>query len=236
MKAVCFACIVVAGLLGPTGIGHATTIDLTSGTAGSFIGGQSFNGETRGVSAQILGTTDLHLRSMQLSDFNILDPPGGSVGARLYDDGTGTLIAGATVSVASGVGQSITIPISAQLDAGSRYRFSFFVSQAPFGNTASGLIPAGFPYTDSTGLLRITDAWSIASDSFPTIPNAQVPEIMLNVGVPEPNSVALLLCALGALVLCCWSVGSGSSINKTARQPAVSGWTLCGPRAECRFK
>jgi hypothetical protein len=46
----------------------------------------------------------------------------------------------------------------------------------------------------------VTNAWGIAADSFPTFPNQDVPEMLLNVtAVPEPTSFALFLSALGAL-------------------------------------
>jgi hypothetical protein len=191
----------LAGVVQTSG---AVTASLTSGTTGTLFANQSFN-ETRGVSATVLGGTDLTLLSMRLDGLDINQAPGGNVFARVYADAGGALLASASSPIASGANQSITIPIAATLTAGSAYRFAFFVSNEQTGGAGDmfDAVPAGLsltPYAESAGLFRITAAWSIGSNSFPTNPNAFVPLITLDVRpVPEP-SVLGAACA-GLLVL-----------------------------------
>ena len=178
----------------------AVTVDMTSGTAGTAHPGQSFN-ETRGVTATLLGSVDLNLLSMRLDEFTIGLAPGGTVGARVYAD-TGTLIASADRQVAQGADQSITIPISATLTAGSTYRFAFFISNGIDGGSGAMFDPDpqgafGFSYVDSSGLFRFADVRADPGDIFPTTPNIFVPRMFLEAQpVPEP---ALLWLVLGGL-------------------------------------
>ncbi len=194
----------LALLLGTGETGQAITVDLTSGTTGIMYLNQSFN-ETRGVTAFVLGSTDLNLLSMRLDGFTIALDPGGTVRARVYADDTGALIAAADSAVSVGSGQSVTIPISATLTAGSTYRFAFFVSNEFIGGGGDMLDPdpqnaLDFLYVDSTGLFRIGNAWDGFSDEFPTTPNRFVPLMFLEVAsVPIPAAVWLLGSALVVL-------------------------------------
>ena len=120
----------LAWVLGSTQTSQAITVDVISGTTGDVSLNQSFN-ETRGVTGRVLGTADLNLISMRLDEFNIGLSPGGTVGARVYANDTGALIATADGAVLVGFNQSVTIPIFATLAAGSTYRFAFFVEQRP---------------------------------------------------------------------------------------------------------
>src|SRR4051794_37177270 len=192
----------LAILFGTAHASLAVTVDVTSGATGTAHPGQSFN-ETRGVTATLLGSTDLNLLAMRLDEFTIGLAPGGTVGARVYAT-TGTLIAAADRSVPQGSDQSISIPISATLTAGSTYRFAFFISNGDVGGSGNMFDPDpqgafGFSYVDSSGLFRFTDARSNAGDIFPTTPNIFVPRMFLEVrAVPEP---ALLWLMLGGLVV-----------------------------------
>jgi hypothetical protein len=199
-RLICFA-----ALLGAAHGTQAVIVDLRSGTTGTVFNNQSFN-ETRGLSAVAQGSTDLSLTAMRLDEFNIIEPPDGTVGARVYTD-SGALIASNDVTVATGFNQSVTIPIAATLGAGSAYRFAFFISNGVGGG--SGDIfdpdPPGLnltPYTDSTGLFQVTNAWSIAADAFPVNSNAAIPLMFLQVqAVPEASSLMLLVAGLLPLAL-----------------------------------
>ena len=190
----------LAILLGIAETSLAITVDVTSGTAGTTHLGQSFN-ETRGVTATLLGSTDFNLLSMRLDRFNILQAPGGTVGARVYAD-TGALIASADSAVAQGVDQSITIPILATLTGGSTYRFAFFISTVNGGASGDMFDPDpqnafGFSYVDSNGLFRFSDARSDTADIFPTTPNIFVPFMFLETrAVPEPALFWIVLAGL----------------------------------------
>lgn len=198
------ACLVLLATLASST--HAITADLTSGTAGQLFLNQSFN-ETRGATAQVLGGVDLALLSMRLDGLDIL-LPGGTVGARVYANATGTLLASANQAVSAGMNQSVTVPISATLAAGASYRFAFFVSDPPNGGAGDMFdpAPAGMlafaPFVESSGLFRVADAWSIGSDSFPTNPNGFLPRLTLEVRpVPEPGLLGLLVAGLVPLGL-----------------------------------
>lgn len=102
------------------------------------------------------------------------------------------MLASADATVKKGINQSVTIPIFATLIAGSRYRIAYFIpaGQGSFGDTADVFDPApdglgGFPYIELNGLLRLEEAFSIASDTFPTNPNTAVP--MFKVKIRQPN-------------------------------------------------
>jgi hypothetical protein len=197
-------------LLGAAQSARAITVDLTSGTTGAIVSA-SFE-ETRGVTALVLSGVDLNLVSMRLDGFNIgLGPSGtgtrGTVGARVYDDVSRVLIASADVAVPIGRSQSVTIPINALLASGSAYRLAFFIDNLDPDAGAGGNVfdPGpdgypGFPYVESTGLLRLTGAWDRPApqpDSFPDIENIYVPLMSLEVlPVPEPGSFALLAAGL----------------------------------------
>jgi hypothetical protein len=171
-------------------------LDLTSGTTGTVFFNQSFNGETRGVDVTVLGSADLVVNSITLREFNILDAA-ATVGARIYSPG-GALLASGDAAVDTGFNQTVTIPISATLIAGSGYRIAFFIPTATHGNSADEFDPGpqpidftGFPYTESNGVLSIDGAWDIVGDVFPTTINAFVPMIALEVTPAETTIVQL---------------------------------------------
>lgn len=181
-------CVAVSVFVAGIGLASATiyTINMDSGTSGTYMPGQSYN-ETRAVDVTVLSSVNLGVSSMTLSGIN-----GSALAtAVIYDSNTQLLIASAQGTLTGG---TITLPISATLVSGHEYRIGFF------GNLGSGtgFLPS-FPYTESTGLLRINSAWQIATDTFPVNPNLQVPLVSMQVSpVPEPGT--LTLAGLGLLL------------------------------------
>lgn len=161
----------------------ASTVDLTTGTTMVLHPSSTFN-ETRGADVTVLSASNQVLTSMTLSSLNIFSPT-ATVGARVYESSPPFLIAAAQTSVTTGSNQSVTLPISATLVSGRSYRLCFFVDAGGF---ASGTLydpsPSGFPgfpYTESSGVLRINQGYAIASDALPTNLNTSIPAISLDV-------------------------------------------------------
>jgi len=167
----------------------ATTIYLDSGGSGSFTAGQSYN-ETRAADVTVLSPVNLDVTSMTLNGID----GSGTAKAVIYDSNTQLLVASAQGTLTGG---TITLPISATLVSGDEYRIGFY----GLLSDGTGFLPSTFPYTESSGLLRINSAWDVETDSFPNITNLEVPEVSLQVTpVPEPGSMVWLsLGLLGAL-------------------------------------
>ncbi len=168
-----------AALLALTqGTSRAITIDVTTGVGGSYLPLQSYN-ETRGVDVTVLTASDLEISSMTLDALNVGADGTAAVGARIYTSPSGTLIASRDTTVkANG---PVTLPISATIAAGQAYRICFFCG--PLGphedNSATMFEPSSFPYDDSTGSLRINQAYESPTDSYPTNVNIFDPWIVL---------------------------------------------------------
>lgn len=182
-------CVAISIFVLGTGLAAATTIYMDSGTSGTFIAGQSYN-ETRAVDVTVLSPVNLDVSSMTLSGIG----GSGLAEAVIYDSNTQLLIASAQGTLTGG---TITLPISATLLSGDEYRIGFF------GNLGNGTffqpgsppytLPGNFPYTESSGLLRINSAWDFGADSFPAYPNLFVPQVSMQVSpVPEPGTLALV--------------------------------------------
>ncbi len=189
------------------------SIHLTSGPAGTFLPGQSYN-ETRAVDARVLSASAISLTAMRLDALSIGSATSATVGARVYDS-VGSLIASADVVVTSG--GTVTIPIAVTLASGSVHRLGFYVVTNPpslasatvFDPNPPGI--GGFPYVESTGKLRIEGAWSGASDSFPFNMNTAVPEITLYTDFATPF---------------CFP-GTGGVMSCPCGNPPISGTTGC---------
>ncbi len=194
-KALPQLCVAMSILLPGAGLSAATTIYMDTGTNGTYIAGQSYN-ETRAVDVTVLSSVDLNVSSMTLSGIG----GSGLTDAVIYDSNTQLLIASAQGTLTGG---TITLPISATLLSGGEYRIgfygllgygSFFIPGSPPYS-----LPGNFPYTESSGLLRLNGAWDTATDSFPANQNLYVPLISMQVTpVPEPGALALV--GLGLLL------------------------------------
>jgi hypothetical protein len=157
----------------------ADTVDLTSGSTGSFSPGQSFN-ETRAVDVTVLSGQDVAISSMTLAGLRIcgITTPSPILGARIYDD-LGNLLAAANVPPTVSCDYfSISIPISATLTSGKSYRIGFYVYVGS-GGSGTFWLPA-FPYVESKGWLQINSAWESPADAYPTNTNQAVPQITLD--------------------------------------------------------
>jgi hypothetical protein len=188
-KIPCQLCLAISVfVLGPR-LADATTIFLDSGVSGSTTINQSYN-ENRGVDVTVLSPQDLLVTSMTLSGIGGT----GTAEAEIYNSNTQALIASASGTLTGG---TITLSISAILQTGSEYRIAYG------GNLRSGngFLPSTFPYTETSGLLRINGSWDGSVGSFPNTPNFEVPEISLNAtAVPEPATLALLGISAAALL------------------------------------
>ena len=152
-----------------------TSADLATGTSGSTALNQSFNGETRGVSATVLGSEDWEVTSMTLRTLDTVSNP-TIVGARIYSSG-GTLLASRDTFVDSGSQQTIKISIAAILTVGESYRISFYSSSG----VADLFDPDSTPYTEDKGVFQVNGAFSVSGDGFPNDVDSFVPLIEVEV-------------------------------------------------------
>ena len=149
-------------------------INLASGTTGTTTGvPQSYN-ENRGIDITVLSKIDLKINSMTLSKF--FPNPGDTawVGARIYNSSTAALlISSPTYTLTSTTGANITVPMSYTLTAGGTYRVSFYGwgPHPPTKNYGAMFQPQAFPYTESSGLVQINQAYDVASDVMPSNTN-----------------------------------------------------------------
>jgi autotransporter-associated beta strand protein len=146
------------------------SIDLTSGTSGAFVTGQSYNHETRAMDVTVVSPYSLAVNSMTLSGIG----SDGEVEAVIYVSGSQVLMASAGGYLTGG---TVTLPISATLTPGGQYRIGFYVGSG----SGTFFQPDSFPYWESSGLLRINSAWDYPANSFPTTTNRYVPQVRLNV-------------------------------------------------------
>ncbi len=183
----------------------ASQIDLTSGASGT-LPSVGYN-ETRGVDITVNSDCgDLKVVSMTLDGLGV-GGASATVGARIYDSSTTSLIASGDTTVSTGTNQSVMIPISATLTVGKDYRVGFYVVTGGVGNTVM-FDPdppslGGFGYTDATGLVVVNQAYAVGTDSFPSILNTVTPQITLNLAtevVPSLGPWGLLVLALGLSV------------------------------------
>jgi hypothetical protein len=205
-------------------------IDMTSGTSGTFQGGQSFN-ETRGVDFVVNPLcNNLVVRSMRLDTLTI-STASATVAARIYDSSSNLLLASAQTTVGIGAGQIVTLPISAVLSIGGHYRACFFVDASGFGGSSTMFDPAppsigGFPYTEATGSLQIQGSYQSYLDEFPTTVSTAVCKMTLNVA-PGSSSGTGYCFGDGSGAACpCSNVGSAG--NGCGHSVFASGGHLAG--------
>ena len=181
----------VASLLGPLTAyttAEALSIDVTSGTGGSYLPNQSFN-ETRGVDVTVLTSSDLVVSSLTLNALNVGGDGMATVGARIYSSPSGVLLASnGTTVFANG---AVTVPISTTLHAGQSYRVCFYCGPpGPHADNSATLFePGSFPYTEGSGSLRINQAYESPTDSYPTNFNIFDPWIVIQ-ATPTLSGVA----------------------------------------------
>lgn len=166
--------------------------DVTSGTSGSMMQGQSYN-ETRAVRVTLLASSPRIVEKLVLKGLNVPNSSDSArVGARIYEDASQGLIGSGSATVASGMNQTVEVPVVATLQPGATYRIGFYVeTNPPSQGSGNFFIPSGFtdlqnetPYSESTGLFRVNSAHAVASDSFPTNPNLAVPQMTIVTACP----------------------------------------------------
>lgn len=167
-------------------------INVNSGTTGSYVPIQSYN-ETRAVDVTVLSPVNLTVTSLTLSGIGGI---GDTATALIYNYNTEQLIASASGNVGSG--GTVTVSISGTtLVSGDQYQIGFSgnLDDGTLFNPGSyQVLPnPDFPYTESTGSLKINGAYDGALNSFVTTANIYEPQLSLEVApVPEPGSAAFL--------------------------------------------
>ncbi len=157
--------------------GQVVDSDVTTGTTGSYVQGQSFN-ETRAVDATVFTPFDLIVEQLSLKGLNL----GSSalVGARVYDSVTQACIASSNVTVPPGTNLAVTIPLSTTLASGKSYRIGFYVqTTSPWLGSGNFFLPAFSPYVETTRLFQINAAYEAVADTFPINPNLAVPQMTI---------------------------------------------------------
>jgi hypothetical protein len=117
---------------------------------------------------------------MTLDGYRFTGSGSALVGARIYDSSTNGLVSTSQDVNISGpsVDVPITIPVSATLVSGGRYRIGFHVIGSPQSSSSGNLFePDSFPYSDASGLFRINSTHSVGADAFPQGPNIFAPRV-----------------------------------------------------------
>lgn len=205
--------------------GFAASVDVTSGTSGSLTGvPQSYN-ETRAVDVTVLSDLDFCITSMTLRGLGIGSATSATVGARVYNSNDTSLIAKASVTVFSG--GTVTVPIAATLVSGGNYRIGFYVETSP-RSQGNGILfdpdppdLGGFPYTEATGLLRLNNAYSIASDTFPANWNIYEPQLELE-GIMNTHLKISVACPN---VLVQWPASGSNATLQATSNLTSNDWT-----------
>jgi hypothetical protein len=163
--------------------------DVTTGSTGSLTPvAQSFN-ETRAVDVTVLGSSNRIVEKLILKGLNIsVGATSALVGARIYDSSTQALVGSSDVTVAGGsADMTVTVVLSATLEAGKSYRIGFYVETTPLWQANGKLYrPDEFsspyspmPYAENSGVFRINSAHS-GVDSYPNIPNISIPQMTIH--------------------------------------------------------
>jgi len=173
----------------------ASTVDLVSGVIGGFSSDQAFDG-TEAVDIQSIAPVGLTISSLTLREYSARTDE--TLGARIYDQQTGMLLAAEDILVRSGSDQSITIAMVATFAAGHTYRIGFFSSFATASGIDVGTPPLSFtPFIERTGLFAITGVFRSSVDAFPADPYRYLPFISLELmqtaaAVPEASASSVL--------------------------------------------
>jgi hypothetical protein len=141
--------------------------------------GQSYN-ETRALDVTVLYPSALAVEHITLDGYRLLGTGTALVGARIYASSTNALVSSSQDVTISGpsVDVPITIPVSAALSSGARYRIGFYVmGNPPAPSGADVFQPASFPYSDQSGRFRINSTHSVGADAFPQGANAFAPRV-----------------------------------------------------------
>lgn len=197
----------------PAGV---STIDLTSGVGGTTLEPSAFN-ETRAVEVEVLDDSNLEVTAMTLSRFHIAPGPAlrRFVGARIYDSSSNASLAAVDIDVDIGDGQSVTLPISATLLAGGRYRIAFYLA-ANFHALGDFFAPdpplPTVPYTEASGRLRIHGAYQSAADEFPVAASFVMPYMSIQLAVAP---------ALGVELAAPYSFAAANQDAAAGREPLI---------------
>lgn len=182
----------LAAALGAADRLPAQNIDLTSGTSGQYLGGQSFN-EMRAIELSVAAWAPVQLSLVTLNGLDLGGATSAFVGARIYLSSSQQLIASADTTVfANG---PITLALSAVLAPGETYRIGFYVETSPDSQASGALFaPTQFPYTESSGYFVVRAAYAFPGDAFPAFENLAMPQISVTAStVPEPAPLVGLL-------------------------------------------
>ncbi len=195
---------------------RAVTIDLTTGTAGNVnsLSG-ALNGRMLAAEVDVLSSADLMVRTLTLP--NVEHRIAATLDATIWEVMmVGLNISGSQVGIAQasitsdqvGLTQDLVFTFSTPpaLESGKRYRIGVFMpaSGSSTVNRIDLFVPSGvppFPWTESTGMLQIRNAFEASSSTFPTTSRQNFPVMKLDV-IPEPASGILALVALGVLLGC----------------------------------
>lgn len=163
-------------------LGAAVDSNLISGATGTPMGGQSYN-ETRALDVTVLSPRDLYVERMVLDGYRLGGTGSAVVGARIYDSSMNTLVSTSRDVNLSGpsIGVPISIPVSATLVSGRRYRLGFYVLGNPQSSSSGDFFkPDFFPYTENAGLFRINSTHSVGADAFPRDTNNLAPRVTIS--------------------------------------------------------
>ncbi len=139
---------------------------------------------TRGIAAAVLGSKDRQLVTVRLLDVHVPAGSSATIGARLYEDGTGQLVAKDEAVVAgSSAPQEVTIPLHAPLRAGVTYVFAVYGSAAA-GSTAGapalGIVTmGGWPYHESEAVMLVHGGRKEPSDVYPPTTANEFPRLVI---------------------------------------------------------
>jgi PEP-CTERM motif len=201
------ACCLVFAPCAPSA--SAALIDLAAG-ANAALSSTTIVG-TAGPDVVVLSANNLVVQSIVVKD--VWHVANGTLKASIWEvvnipgiGLTGSLVGQASTAITQITSGSVLADVTfnfvpqTTLVSGKKYRLGIYFP--PTGTSAvfavGTIVPpfiGGFPYTESTGQLKVTQAFRTGFNSFPTNFSSNFPRIELNV-VPEPATLSLVgLCA-----------------------------------------